>query len=479
MSSKTPSPLLTDFYQLTMMAGYFRQNKHLTETVFEYFFRTLPGESGFALLAGIEDLAARVKALLFDEESIEFLRGLKLFKNDFLKALKRFRFTGDIDAVPEGTVVFPHEPLVRVRAPLWEAQCLETLLLNSLNYPTLVATKAARICLTAKPDPVLEFGLRRAQGPDGGLTGSRAAFIGGCEGTSNVEAGRRYGIPVRGTHAHSWIMSYPDELSAFRAYLASFPEAPTLLVDTYDTLKSGVPNAIIAFKELQATGWKGRPAIRLDSGDLAAESITAFKLFSKAGMKDPLIIASNELDEHLIADLRRQKARINAWGVGTHLITCSDMPALNGVYKMAAMMEDNRWSSKIKISSNPEKTTDPGVKHPIRYARKNRYCGDILYAEVEDLPHRGPVRGVHRTLLYRKKRFGSDAQGEEMLVPFFRKGKLKASLPSLDRIRERALSQIDRLPRACLRLRNPAQYPVLLSDKLAAIKAERLEMPGA
>lgn len=469
------SPLLTDFYELTMIGGYFQQNRHGMEVAFEYFFRNLPGECGFGVFAGLEDLSRRVETLRFGPEEIEYLRSLSLFPEEFLQALKKFRFQGDIDAVPEGTVVFPHEPLVRVTGTLWEAQLLETLLLNSLNYPTLVASKAARICLTARPDPVLEFGLRRAQGPDGGLTGSRAAYIGGCAATSNVEAGRRYGIPVKGTHAHSWIMSYPDELESFRAYLAAYPEAPTLLVDTYDTLKSGVPNAIKAFEEIRNQGWKGRPSIRIDSGDLATDSIAAHEMFSRAGMTDPLIIASNELDEYLIADLKRQGAMINAWGVGTNLITASDDPALNGIYKLSAVRRSGKWESKIKISGNPKKTTDPGMKTVVRYEKKGRLVGDILYADDEDPPLEGPVRGVNRTLLYRKRSWGPGVKGKRILKPLIRQGKFTSSTSPLEEIRRRAIEQIESLPDKILRLRNPDIYPVVLSESLARAKAVELK----
>jgi nicotinate phosphoribosyltransferase len=338
-----------------------------------------------------------------------------------------------------------------------------------------VASKTARICLTAHPDPVMEFGLRRAQGPDGGLTGSRAAYIGGADGTSNVEAGRRFGIPVLGTHAHSWVMSYPDELAAFKAYLEAFPDKPTLLVDTYQTVESGVPNAIEAFREAAKRGWKGRPAIRIDSGDLAADSIVSHRLFSEAGMADPVIVASNELDEYLIADLKRQGAKINAWGVGTNLITAFDHPALNGIYKLAAVREQEGWVSKIKISGNPDKTTDPGVKSPVRYSLDGGYRCDILYGWEEDPPLAGQVVGVNRTLLYRGRRFGPEVEGRAILAPLFRKGRLVKELPSLNEVRRKAREDISGLPAETLRLRNPDIYPVMLSEALADAKARVLK----
>ncbi len=377
--------LLTDFYQLTMMGGYLKTGRKDITACFNYVFRDLPAHNGFAVAAGLEPLLDLVENLRFTEQDLAYLTGLGVFDRAFIEYLRDFRPHCTIQAVPEGTVVFPHEPIVQVEGPLIEAQLLETAVLNTLNYQTLIATKAARIRQACGNDTLVEFGLRRAQGPDGGLSGTRAAYIGGADSTSNVLAGKVYGIPVRGTHAHSWVMSFEDELSAFRAYAACYPE-PILLVDTYDTLTSGLPNALRVFEELRAAGRPARAAIRLDSGDLARLSKAAYRMFTEAGFDDPLIVASNELDEDLIADLKRQGAPINSWGVGTHLITSSDHPALGGVYKLVAVQSeaDGRWEPRIKLSSNPVKMTDPGRKQLLRYSDAGgRFLADIIRLEDE------------------------------------------------------------------------------------------------
>ncbi|MBC7293465.1 MAG: nicotinate phosphoribosyltransferase, partial [Thermoleophilia bacterium] len=309
--------LLTDFYQLTMMGGYWKTGRQDLVACFNYVFRALPPHNGFAVAAGLEQLLDLVENLRFNEQDLTYLAELGVFEDAFLDYLRDFRPRCNIAAVPEGTVVFPNEPLLQVEGPLIEAQLLETAILNALNYQTLIATKAARIRLACGDDTLVEFGLRRAQGPDGGLSGSRAAYIGGADSTSNVLAGKVFGIPITGTHAHSWVMSFPSELEAFRAYAACYPN-PILLVDTYDTLTSGLPNAVTVFKELRAAGRPVRAAVRLDSGDLARLSKAAYRMFTEAGFADPLIVASNELDEDLIVDLKRQGAPINSWGVGTH-----------------------------------------------------------------------------------------------------------------------------------------------------------------
>ena len=314
--------LLTDYYQLTMMGGYWKTGRRDLRACFDYTFRDLPAHTGFAITAGLEQLLDTIENLRFTSQDLAYLSGLGTFDDGFLEYLESFHPRCTIHAVPEGTVVFPHEPVLQIEGPLIEAQLLETVVLNTLNFQTLIATKAARIRLACGSDDLVEFGLRRAQGPDGGLSGSRAAYIGGADGSSNVLAGKLFGIPVRGTHAHSWVMSFDSELEAFRAYAACYPN-PILLVDTYDTLTSGLPNAVTLFKELRAAGRPVRAAVRLDSGDLARLSKAAYRMFTEAGFPDPLIVASNELDEDLIADLKRQGARINSWGVGTHLITSS------------------------------------------------------------------------------------------------------------------------------------------------------------
>ncbi|MCZ7644946.1 MAG: nicotinate phosphoribosyltransferase [Planctomycetota bacterium] len=415
MSATLKHPaLLTDLYQLTMLGGHFALGRKSRRAVFEYFFRKLPPHAGYAIFAGLEDLLAALEHLRFHDDELDYLRSLGLFPPEFLAFLKDFRFHGDVWAAPEGSAVFPYVPLVRVDAALPEAQLVETLLLNVLNYQTLIATKAARLVEAAEGEPVIEFGLRRAQGPDGGLCGSRAAFIGGCESTSNVAAGMRWGIPVRGTHAHAWVMSFPSEREAFRAYAKVYPRAPLLLVDTYDTLRSGLPNAIAVFKDMRAAGWEGRAAIRLDSGDLARLSIEAHRMLEAAGFPDPLIVASNDLDEELVADLKRQGAKINCWGIGTKLITGGDTPALGGVYKLAAFeTEAGAMRDAMKLSGNPEKTTDPGIKVPLRFLdAQGRLAGDVLFTANESLPESAArVLSPDRQFSGRKLAFAGGRRG--------------------------------------------------------------------
>ena len=362
--------LLTDFYELTMMQGYYKNNSN-EKVIFDAFYRNNPNGNGYAICAGLEQLIDYIKNLHFEEEDIEYLREQKIFDEDFLEYLTNFQFTGDIYAIPEGTVVFPMEPLVKVIAPIIEAQLVETAILNFINHQSLIATKAARVVYSAKGDGVMEFGLRRAQGPDAGTLGARAAVIGGCIGTSNVLAAKKYGVPALGTHAHSWIMSFEDELTAFRQYANLYSENITLLVDTYDTLKSGVPNAIKVFNELKSAGKMPKKyGIRLDSGDLAYLSKEAKKMLDQAGFSDAMITASSDLDEYLIDSLKTQGAAINSWGVGTKLITSKDCPAFGGVYKLAAIEKDGVFIPKIKLSDNTWKITNPGNKTVYRIYEK-------------------------------------------------------------------------------------------------------------
>ena len=357
--------LLTDLYELTMMQGYFKEKDANETVVFDMFYRNNPHGNGFAICAGLEQVIEYIENLRFSDDDIAYLRSLKLFDEDFLEYLRDFRFTGDIYAIPEGTVVFPREPLVKVVAPIMQAQLIETALLTLINHQSLIATKAARVIYAAKGDGVMEFGLRRAQGPDAGIYGARAAMIAGCIGTSNVLAGKMFDVPVKGTHAHSWIMSFPDELTAFRTYAKLYPSACILLVDTYDTLNSGIPNAIRVFKEMREAGipltFYG---IRLDSGDLAYLSKKAKKMLDEAGFSDAVISASNDLDEDLISSLKAQGAAINSWGVGTNLITSKDCPSFGGVYKLAAVKEKNGdgFIPKIKLSETRRKLPTPATR---------------------------------------------------------------------------------------------------------------------
>ncbi|HZJ03359.1 MAG TPA: nicotinate phosphoribosyltransferase [Thermoleophilia bacterium] len=473
--------LLTDFYELTMMNGYWRTERQSITACFEYFFRSLPPHGGFAVFAGVEQLADYLENFRFTWDDLEYLESLEVFADDFLEYLADFRLQGTIHAAEEGSLVFPHEPLLRVEGPLSEVQFLETFILNALNYPTLVATKTARICQAANGDPVVEFGLRRAQGPDGGLSGARASFIGGASGTSNVLAGRLFGIPVRGTHAHSWVMSFPDELTAFRAYAQPYPQSCLLLVDTYDTLLSGLPNALTVFEELRKKHPQTRAAVRLDSGDLARLSKAAYRIFTEAGFEDPLIMASSELDEDLIADMKRQQAKINAWGVGTHLITSSNWPALGGVYKLVAMHdEQGDWQPRIKTSSTPEKTTDPGRKRVVRYRdEEGRPLGDLLYMSDEEPVTEGLIPYAPRTEVSFIRGLEGAATAESLLQPILVEGVRVHEHKPLALIRERAQREISLLPDEYRRLRNPERYTVGLSPKLARVKAELIRRsPG-
>ena len=470
--------LLTDFYELTMMAGYLKEGRADQEVTFDYFFRSLPPHGGFAIAAGLEPFVQYVENLRFWPDDIEYLRSSGTFEEEFLEFLMDFRPQCSIQAVPEGALVFPHEPILQISGRILEAQLFETALLNILNYQTLIATKSARICLAANGEPVFEFGLRRAHGPDGGLSGSRAAYIGGCAGTSNVLAGKVYGIPVSGTHAHSWVMSFPSELEAFRAFARNYPENCVLLVDTYDTIESGVPNAITVFREMREQGIEVRAAIRLDSGDLAKLSKQAYKMMTQAGLEDPLIIASNDLEEDLIADLKRQGAKINAWGVGTHLITSRDCPALNGVYKLVAIRENGQWQPRIKISSNLDKATDPGRKRLVRYFDEaGQPVGDVLYHYDEPWATEGTITGRHRLRPNMNARIKGTCRADELLRPVFEDGRRIIESPSVDEIRQHALDQLATLPEEFKRLRNPEVYRVLLSAKIGDLKTEMLERP--
>jgi nicotinate phosphoribosyltransferase len=470
--------LLTDYYELTMLAGYWKANRAQEQAAFEYFFRSLPPHAGFAVAAGLQPFLDYLENLRFTADDLAYLRSLNAFEESFLNFLADFRPQCTIRAVPEGTLVFPHEPVVQVQGTLMEAQFLETALLNFMNYQTLIATKAARVCQAAEGQPVLEFGLRRAHGPDGGLSGSRAAYIGGCHSTSNVLAGKVYDLPVAGTHAHSWVMSFQSELEAFREFANQYPDKCVLLVDTYDTIESGVPNAITVYKEMRDRGCTVRPAIRLDSGDLAKLSKQAHKLMTDAGFDNPLIVASNDLDEDLIADLKRQGAKINAWGVGTKLITAFDCPALNGVYKLVAVQLNGQWHSRIKLSSNLEKATDPGRKEIVRcYAAGGEPLGDVLCEAGEELGSNGRLIGRHRLQPHLEARIKNVARTEILFETVFENGKRTMPPPSIHAIRERAQQQMAAMPDEYKRLRNPQFYNVILSPAIGAVKENLLLHP--
>lgn len=472
--------LMTDLYELTMMQGYFK-NKDRNETViFDAFFRSNPMNSGYSICAGLKQVIDYIENLHFEQADIEYLRSLGIFEEDFLSYLKDFKFSGSIYAIEEGSVMFPREPMIKVIAPIMEAQLVETAILNIINHQSLIATKASRVCYAARGDGILEFGLRRAQGPDAGTLGARAAMIGGCVGTSNVLAGQLYGVPVRGTHAHSWIMSFPDEYTAFKTYGEMYPSACILLVDTYDTLKSGVPNAIRVFQEMKERGVVLRNyGIRLDSGDLAYLSKKARQMLDEAGFEDAIISASNDLDEFLIDSLKVQGAAITSWGVGTHLITSKDWPSFGGVYKLAAIQDENgRFVPKIKLSENSEKVTNPGNKTILRvYAKAtgkieaDLIClSDEVFDENEPLLLFDPSEPWKKTIMEP----GSYTL-RDMLKPIFIDGKCVYKSPAVMDIREYCQRELATLWDETRRLVNPHKVHVDLSSRLYDIKIELLE----
>ncbi len=472
--------LLTDLYELTMMQGYF-QHKDQNETViFDAFYRANPGEGGYSVAAGLEQVIQYIKELHFSEEDIEYLAGLGIFGRDFLDYLKDFKFTGDIYAIPEGSVIFPREPLIKVIAPIMQAQLIETAILNIINHQSLIATKAARVCYAARGDGIMEFGLRRAQGPDAGTYGARAAVIGGCIGTSNVLCGRLFDVPVKGTHAHSWIMSFPDEYTAFKTYAEMYPSACILLVDTYDTLKSGVPNAIRVFKEMREAGvpltFYG---IRLDSGDLAYLSKKARKMLDAAGFPDAVISASNDLDEFLIDSLKVQGATITSWGVGTNLITSKDCPSFGGVYKLAAIMDkDGHFIPKIKLSENSEKVTNPGNKTIYRIYEKEsgKIKADLICLADETFDENEPLLLFDPLEPWKKTKLsGGSYTMREIMIPVFRNGECCYESPKVMDIREYCRKELDTLWDETRRLVNPHKVYVDLSKKLYDMKIELLD----
>ena len=464
--------LLTDLYELTMMQGYFESKKNET-VIFDAFYRVNPCGNGFALSAGLDQVIDYIKNLRFDEEDIAYLRSLHCFTDDFLDYLANFHFSGDIYAIPEGTVMFPREPMIKVIAPIMEAQLVETAILNIINHQSLIATKTARVVYAAKGDGIMEFGLRRAQGPDAGIYGARAAMIGGCIGTSNVLTGQLFNVPVKGTHAHSWIMSFPDEYTAFKTYSKLYPDACILL-------KKGVPAAIRVFKEMRE---EGNPmkfyGIRLDSGDLAYLSKKARKMLDDAGFPDAIISASSDLDENLIDSLKAQGAAITSWGVGTNLITSKDCPAFGGVYKLAAIRQpDGSFLPKIKLSENTEKVTNPGNKKIIRIYEKDSHKikADLItlveetFDPEQDLTIFDPIETWKKTTLK-----GGTYEMREIMVPVFKDGVCVYESPAVMDIRQYAIEEQNTLWDESRRLINPHQVYVDLSDKLYAMKKQLIQ----
>ena len=462
--------LLTDLYQLTMAYGYWKSGTHEKEAIFNLFFRENPFRGGYTIFSGLEYVVDYLESFHFSDEDIGFLATLKgndgtaLFESEFLEYLRAFKFSCDIDAMPEGTVVFPHEPLIRVRGPIYQCQMIETPLLNMANFQTLIATKASRIAEAAKGAPVLEFGLRRAQGIDGALAASRSAYIGGCASTSNVMAGKLFNIPVSGTHAHSWVMSFDSELESFETYARVMPNNCVLLVDTYDSIE-GIQNAIKVGKAMQAEG-KNLMGIRIDSGDLAYFSSQAREMLDAAGLHDVKVVASNDLDEHLINSLQDQDAKINVWGIGTKLVTAYDQPALGAVYKLAAIKEQGgSWKPKIKLSEQAIKINVPGNQQVRRFTKNGKLVADMIYEEGMEPQDRYLMIDVADPTR-RKKLNTAELDFQDLLQPVFRGGKSAFEKEAITAMRKRCAREVKQLDRSTKRLVNPHIYPVGLEQSL-------------
>lgn len=464
--------LLTDFYELTMMYGYMKNGLDKKQAVFDIFYRPIP-EMNYAVACGLEQAIDYVRNIRFGEEELNYLRSLNMFDEEFLDRLGNFRFSGDIYAVPEGTVIFPYEPLLTVKAPLFEAQLLETALLNIINHQTLIASKASRIVYAAENKSVMEFGLRRAQGPDAGIYGARAAIIAGCDGTSNVLTAMMFDADVKGTHAHSWIMSFPDELTAFRSYAELFPKSTVLLVDTYDTLKSGVPNAIKVFDEMKAKGLKPL-AIRLDSGDLAYLSKRARAMLDEAGHSDIKIMASGDIDENVLTSLHLQGAKIDSFGIGTKLITSYSNASLGGVYKLAAIEQDGELVCKIKVSDTLAKITNPGLKTVYRiYDSTGHAAADLIALKSEKYDSREPLTIFHPLETWKTTTF-ENYSIREITVPVIKDGELVYDFPSIKVLAKNAKESLNEFWEEYKRIVNPHIYKVDLSKPLYDLKQKIL-----
>ncbi|TWT73881.1 nicotinate phosphoribosyltransferase [Allorhodopirellula solitaria] len=478
--------LLTDLYQLTMAYGYWKHGLAERESVFHLFFRKSPFAGGYSIACGLQTAVEYLQRLSFDSEDLSYLGtltgsdGNPLLEDAFLDYLGDLRWSCDVDAIAEGTAVYPHEPFVRVKGPILQCQLVETPLLNLINFQTLIATKAARVCAAAgvyeegSRDRVIEFGLRRAQGIDGALSASRAAFLGGCAATSNVMAGRLYGIPVVGTHAHSWVMTFASEQEAFELYADAMPNNCVFLVDTYDTL-DGVRRAVEVGRRLRRSGHE-MLGIRLDSGDLAWLSIEARKILDEGGFPDASIVASNDLDERLITSLKLQGARIDTWGVGTKLATAYDQPALGGVYKLGAIRDEKgNWQRRIKLSEQTIKVSNPGILQVRRFEHASEHRGDMIYDELSEWDRDGAAIMVDPSDRNRQKEFIAGTNYTDLLQPVFRGGQQVGESPSLQSIRDRVREQHHRIPPAVQRFDNPHEYPVGLERGLYDLKADMIQ----
>lgn len=469
--------MLFDFYELTMGNGYFNTEHRNKITYFDLFYRTVPDDGGFAIAAGLEQVVHYIENLRFSDEDINYLRSRKLFSEDFLEYLRDFKFTGDIWAVPEGTPVFPREPILTVRAPAIEAQFIETFLLLTINHQSLIATKANRIVRAANGRAIMEFGSRRAQGTDAAILGARASYIGGCKGTACTISDMLYGVPAVGTMAHSWVQMFPTQLEAFKTYCEIYPNDSVLLVDTYDTLKSGVPDAIRAFDEVLKPRGITKCGIRLDSGDIAYLSKKAREMLDEAGWTECKISCSNSLDEYIIADLWRQGAKIDSFGVGERLITSKSSPVFDGVYKLTAVEDDEgNVIPKIKISENVGKVTNPHYKRLYRFYGRESGMAEAdyitIYNEIVDDTKPLVIRDPDAPWKEKEMR---NFKAVELQVPIYSRGKLVYKLPTLDEIRSYCKKQIDTLWPEVLRFDNPHQYYVDLSDTLLELKMSMLK----
>lgn len=465
--------MLCDFYEFTMSNGYFKNGFYKKNVYFDVFFRKVPDNGGFAIMAGLEQAIEYIRELHFEDEDIEYLKSKGIFDEQFLEYLRNFKFSGDVYAIPEGTPIFPNEPVMTIKAPAIEAQLVETFLLLTINHQTLIATKANRIVRAAQGRAVLEFGSRRAQGANAAVDGARAAYIGGCKGTACTLTDELYGVPAGGTMAHSWVQMFNSEYDAFKTYCEMYPDNPTLLVDTYNTLKSGVPNAIKVFKEVLLPQGKTKCAIRLDSGDISYLSKKARKMLDDAGLTECTITASNALDEYLIRDLMMQGAQVDTFGVGERLITSSSSPVFGGVYKLVAVENDGgEIVPKIKVSENTTKITNPHFKKVYRYFDKDsgKAIADELciYDEVVD---DSKPRTIFDLNAVWKTKMLDNYTAKELLVPIFKKGKCVYESPSIEEIATYCREQIDLLWDEVKRFENPHNYYVDLSKKLYDIKA--------
>ncbi|RAL27051.1 nicotinate phosphoribosyltransferase [Thermoflavimicrobium daqui] len=461
------SALHTDKYQITMMYAHFKNGSHLKRRAFDLYFRSLPFGNGYVVFTGLERVIHYIENLHFTEEDIEYIASLDdQFDTAFLDMLRSFRFTGDIWAVPEGTIVFPEEPLLHIQGTIMELQLIETALLNFIGYQSLIATKAARIRHIVGDDLLLEFGTRRAQEKDAAVWGARSAYIGGFNATSNLLAGKQFGIPVSGTHAHAWVQDFDHELDAFRAYASAFPNQTILLVDTYDTLKSGVPHAIQVGLEMKKQG-KKLLGIRLDSGDLAYLSKKARHMLDQAGLTDTKIVASSDLDEHTILHLKSQGAKIDSWGVGTKLITAYDKPALGAVYKMVARLEHDHWMPTLKISSNPAKISTPGLKSLYRIIdkRTGKARADFITLLEEKIDPKKTLVLFHPQQTFKRKKV-KNFTAIPLHRAIFKKGQRVYAIPTLEEVKKYHQTQLSLFWEEYLRILNPEEYPVDLSKKL-------------